>query len=32
MKSSNLLKQSKQFQLIDFLINKSKDYKDIILE
>ena len=32
MKSSNLLKKSKQFQLIDFLINKSKNYKDIILE
>ena len=32
MKSGNLLKQSKQFQLIDFLINKRKEYKDIILE
>ena len=30
IKSSALLKQSKQFQLIDFLINKSKDYKDMI--
>ena len=28
MKTSELLKQSKQFQLIEYLINKSKIYKD----
>lgn len=28
MKTSALLKQSKQFQLMDFLINKSKVYRD----
>ena len=32
MKTSALLKQSKQFQLIDFLINESKSYKEIIKE
>ena len=29
MKSSELLKQSKQFELIDYLINKSRDYKEV---
>ena len=32
MKTSELLKQSKQFQLIDYLINKSKMYKNILSE
>ena len=32
MKTSELLKQSKQFQLIDYLINKSKIYKNILSE
>ena len=32
MKTSALLKQSKQFQLMDFLINESKSYKEIIKE
>jgi hypothetical protein len=32
MKTSTLLKQSKQFQLMDFLINESKSYKEIIKE
>jgi hypothetical protein len=32
MKTSELLKQSKQFQLIEYLINKSKIYKDILDE
>jgi hypothetical protein len=32
MKTSELLKQSKQFQLIDYLINKSKMYKNILGE
>lgn len=32
MKTSSLLKQSKQFQLIDFLINESKNYKEILKE
>ena len=27
MKTSSLLKQDKQFQLIDYLINKSKEFK-----
>ncbi|MDA9577125.1 hypothetical protein N9R72_02815 [Flavobacteriaceae bacterium] len=30
MKSSELLKQSKQFELIDYLINKSRDYKEVL--
>ena len=30
MKTSELLKQSKQFQLIEYLVNKSKVYKDIL--
>jgi len=32
MKTSELLKKSKQFQLIEYLINKSKIYKDILDE
>ena len=32
MKTSELLKQSKQFQLIEYLINKSKIYQDILDE
>jgi len=32
MKTSELLKQSKQFQLIDYLINKSEIYKNILSE
>ena len=30
MKSSELLKQSKQFELIEYLINKSRDYKEVL--
>ena len=32
MKTSSLLKQSQQFQLIDFLISKSKAYKETLKE
>lgn len=32
MKTSELLKQSKQFELMDYLISKSKLYKDILSE
>ncbi len=32
MKTSALLKQSQQFQLIDYLISQSKTYKDILQE
>ena len=32
MKSSELLKQTKQFQLIDYLINKSRKYKEILAQ
>ena len=32
MKSSQLLKQTKQFELIDYLINKSKEYKEVLTQ
>lgn len=32
MKTASLLKQDKQFQLIDYLINKSEDYKASLAE
>jgi hypothetical protein len=32
LKTSTLLKQSKQFQLIDYLINQSKEYKELLKE
>jgi hypothetical protein len=30
MKTSGLLKQTKQFELIDYLINKSREYKSVL--
>ncbi len=32
LKTSTLLKQSKQFQLIDYLIKQSKEYKELLKE
>jgi hypothetical protein len=32
MKTSTLLKQSMQFQLIDYLINQSETYKETLKE
>jgi hypothetical protein len=32
LKTSTLLKQGKQFQLIDYLINQSKEYKELLKE